>query len=69
LIAAANAALTLSPHSPSKTGVNALMGERVASDRKIASRVRGHLEMLRLAETPPHPTAFGGRPLPASGER
>jgi very-short-patch-repair endonuclease len=38
----------------------------------VLSNTNGVLETIAIAlqeETPPHPTAFGGRPLPASGER
>ena len=38
----------------------------------VMSNMNGVLEMIASAlqaETPPHPPAFGGRPLPASGER
>jgi very-short-patch-repair endonuclease len=38
----------------------------------VLNNTNGVLETIVIAlqeETPPHPTAFGGRPLPASGER
>ena len=38
----------------------------------VLSNTAGVLETIASAlhgEAPPHPTAFGGRPLPASGER
>jgi len=38
----------------------------------VMSNMNGVLEMIASAlqaETPPHPPAFGGRPLPAGGER
>ena len=59
---AVQAVRSLSPHSPSKTGVNALTGERVGVG------VRGTLnQMIRCSS--PHPDRFAIRLPPASGER
>ena len=41
-------------------------------NNEVLRSMNGVLEVIALAlnaESPPHPPAFGGRPLPASGER
>ena len=41
-------------------------------NHEVLGNTAGVLEVIAdavRAESPPHPTAFGGRPLPASGER